>query len=259
MTLTAAQLAALDGNDQLHPDWPSLTDRTADTGEGTLVIIGWNPATNELTYEYTLKGPVDHIDDPNTPNFDESWHVFDHISLAVTDSSGATGSGELLIEIIDGPAPVATMRGGITSDDAHGALPTITALSGDEAASAAGMSPPQGGSDALVDGAEEHHDSSIDHISNFTLGEDKLELSDLFSDGQSLDGILQGLGNGDIKIAVAGDSTVNLTVHADGNETTISIGLSDALPTDTVNAINQGAGSEALQAQLLLQLVTGMN
>ncbi|WP_169309196.1 retention module-containing protein, partial [Desulforhopalus sp. IMCC35007] len=67
--------------------------------EGTLTITGYNPATGEITYEYTEDGEAeDHSAGDDS--------VIDQFTIMVTDSTGASSSDVLDIQIID-TAPVA--------------------------------------------------------------------------------------------------------------------------------------------------------
>ncbi len=84
----------------------STTPVVIDTGEGTLTLTGFTPATSagpvptsgSLSYSYTLKAAQD------TPGADQS---LDPITLEVVDAGGSSAAGTLTIRIID-DAPVAS-------------------------------------------------------------------------------------------------------------------------------------------------------
>jgi T1SS-143 domain-containing protein len=80
-TLTAAQLAAL-----------GTTPVTINSGEGSLVLTGYNAGTGALSYTYTLLAAQ------NQPSATES---VDNIALSVLDAGGATSNGTLSIQIVD--------------------------------------------------------------------------------------------------------------------------------------------------------------
>jgi VCBS repeat-containing protein len=81
LVLTPEQLADL-----------GTTQPVIDTGEGWLKLTGYDTATGEINYEYTLKGPVDQPNVTQTP---------DNIPLSVTDANGASQNGTLTIIIKD--------------------------------------------------------------------------------------------------------------------------------------------------------------
>ncbi|MCZ4307193.1 hypothetical protein O4G98_20885, partial [Zoogloeaceae bacterium G21618-S1] len=82
-TVTEAQLGNL-----------GSTPVSINTGEGTLVLTGFNPGTGVVSYTY----------DPNIQS--SNAPVLDAIPLIVTDDLGATSSGSLDIQITDS-VPVA--------------------------------------------------------------------------------------------------------------------------------------------------------
>jgi Ca2+-binding RTX toxin-like protein len=63
---------------------------------GTLTVTGWNPATGDLDYSYTLKDPFHHdpLQGPNTATGED-------FTVVVTDKSGQSGSGDIGIVIVD--------------------------------------------------------------------------------------------------------------------------------------------------------------
>ncbi len=95
-TLRAAELAALNG-----------APRTINTGEGNLILTGYNIGTGVLDYSYTLLAAQ------NQPGADDS---LDSIALMATDLNGDTGSGTLLIQIIDDAPTAAADSNSITED-----------------------------------------------------------------------------------------------------------------------------------------------
>ena len=113
LTLTVGQVQAL-----------STTPQSVDTGEGTLKLTGYNAATGELTYEYTLKAPL------NQPG---ATDTIDSIPVTVI-GPGGTATSTLNIDIVDS-VPAAnndtasitedaspnTVSGNVFSNDAIGA------------------------------------------------------------------------------------------------------------------------------------------
>jgi len=63
---------------------------------GDLTIMGWDPATGELDYSYTLKDPFHHdpVQGPNTA-------IGEDFGVTVTDKSGQSGKGDITITIVD--------------------------------------------------------------------------------------------------------------------------------------------------------------
>ncbi|MEJ8845103.1 VCBS domain-containing protein [Variovorax rhizosphaerae] len=106
---------------------------TIDTGEGTLVLTGFSatPAQGSVTgatlsYTYTLKAPI-----TNAPGATEST---DSIALGVSEADGGTGSGTLVVRIVDDvpeavddtdaiteDAPANTVSGNVRTNDTQGA------------------------------------------------------------------------------------------------------------------------------------------
>ncbi|RME39332.1 MAG: hypothetical protein D6794_04005, partial [Deltaproteobacteria bacterium] len=84
-SFTLAQLAAL-----------NTSPVSIDTGEGTLTLTGYDTATGELSYSYTLKAAQAH----------GAGDLLDSIAVQILDANGDTGSGTLNIRIID-DVPVA--------------------------------------------------------------------------------------------------------------------------------------------------------
>jgi hypothetical protein len=97
VSFTAAQLAS--------PAY--LAAKPINTGEGTLTLTGFNPATGVLSYSYTLNGPI------NQPGVTES---IDSIALTVSSPGGTVG-GTLSIRIVD-TEPVANADANAISEDA---------------------------------------------------------------------------------------------------------------------------------------------
>jgi VCBS repeat-containing protein len=90
-TVTAAQLGNL-----------GTTPITIDTGEGTMVLTGFNAGTGALSYSYTLKDAL------NQPGATEST---DTIALTVNDLGGISSTGNLVVQIIDStPTAVADAK-----------------------------------------------------------------------------------------------------------------------------------------------------
>jgi len=71
---------------------------TSGGAHGTLTITGYNAATGNATYTYTLTNPV-HDATPN--NGADTVSPGDTFNLTVTDGSGATGTANLVIDIKD--------------------------------------------------------------------------------------------------------------------------------------------------------------
>ncbi|MCG2579047.1 VCBS domain-containing protein [Dechloromonas sp. XY25] len=97
-TLTAAQLAALGG-----------TPVTINTGEGSLVLTGYNAGTGALSYTYTL------VAAQSQPGATES---VDTIALSVLDAGGATSSGTLTVQIVDSTPTAVADSASVTEDTA---------------------------------------------------------------------------------------------------------------------------------------------
>jgi len=97
-TLTAAQLAAL-----------GSTPTTINTGEGSLVLTGYNAGTGALSYTYTLLAAQ------NQPGATES---LDNIALSVLDAGGATSNGTLSIQIVDSTPTAVNDSASVTEDGA---------------------------------------------------------------------------------------------------------------------------------------------
>ncbi|WP_223879717.1 Ig-like domain-containing protein, partial [Dechloromonas sp. CZR5] len=97
-TLTAAQLATL-----------GSTPVTINTGEGSLVLTGYNAGTGALSYTYTLTAAQ------NQPGATESS---DTITLSVVDAGGATSSGTLTVQIVDSTPTAVADTASITEDAA---------------------------------------------------------------------------------------------------------------------------------------------
>jgi VCBS repeat-containing protein len=84
LTLTLAQLNAL--------DTLADADKSVATPAGTLLVTGYDPATGDLAYTYTLN------EAQSQPGADAS---FDGIALSVTDALGASITGTLTVRIVD--------------------------------------------------------------------------------------------------------------------------------------------------------------
>ena len=119
--LSAAQLAAL-----------STTNTTSiDTGEGTLLLNGFNAATGALSYSYTLKAALTQT------GLAES---LDAVALTVTDLGGGTNSGTLGIRIVD-DTPKANADTASITEDATPNTVTGNVLSNDSVGADANATP----------------------------------------------------------------------------------------------------------------------
>lgn len=95
------------------------------TDEGRLTVDGFNPATGELTYTYTLTGPTGEHGQPGN---DKIAH---NLQVVVTDTDGDTGSAVISVVIEDDVPEAAndaatvaegeTVAGNVLGNDAHGA------------------------------------------------------------------------------------------------------------------------------------------
>ena len=95
-TLTGAQLAALSG-----------TPVTINTGEGSLVLTGYNAGTGALSYTYTLLA---------AQNQQGATESVDSIALSVLDAGGASSSGTLDIQIVDSTPTAVNDAASVTED-----------------------------------------------------------------------------------------------------------------------------------------------
>ena len=99
LVLTNAQLAAL-----------ATTPQSIDTGEGTLTLTGYDAATGNLSYVYTLHGPV-------------ATNSIDAIAVTVT-GPGGTATGTLNINIVDNVTPpTITVEAPVVTNDTRRPLP----------------------------------------------------------------------------------------------------------------------------------------
>jgi VCBS repeat-containing protein len=108
-SFTAAQLA----------DAAYLAGHPVDTGEGTLTLTGYAPATGTLSYSYTLKSALDQ------PGAVDS---LDAIALSVTDAADATAAGTLTVRIVDSVPVAHADINAVTEDTAPTASGNVITL-----------------------------------------------------------------------------------------------------------------------------------
>ncbi|MDX8535549.1 VCBS domain-containing protein, partial [Mesorhizobium sp. VK25D] len=111
-------------------------DFTSGGAHGTVTITGYDPATGNATYTYTLTNPV-HDATPN--NGADTVSPGDTFALAVTDGSGTTASANLVIDIKDDvPTAKADTDAAQSGETVTGNVETGTSTHGTGAADTAG-------------------------------------------------------------------------------------------------------------------------
>ena len=104
-------------------------DFTSGGAHGTLIITGYDPATGNAIYTYTLTNPV-HDATPN--NGADTVSPGDTFTLTVTDNSNASGTANLVIDIKDDvPHAVADTSGILAGATSASGNVLVTDGSGD--------------------------------------------------------------------------------------------------------------------------------
>ncbi|MBI3902097.1 MAG: hypothetical protein HY306_04025 [Nitrosomonadales bacterium] len=106
------------------------TPVTINTGEGSLVLTGYNAASGVVSYSY----------DPSVLVHSGSVPIVDHIALVVTDANGVSGNDSLDIGITDS-LPVAVSDSAAISEDASPNTVSGTVLSNDTVGADSNASP----------------------------------------------------------------------------------------------------------------------
>ncbi|GLV25702.1 VCBS domain-containing protein [Sphingobium sp. Cam5-1] len=94
------------------------TNGVVNTGEGTLLLTGYNAATGAVSYSYTLLATIDNDSKAGATltEFDDS------VTVSVTGISGTSGSDTLIVRIVDDAPHAVNDAGGTLTEDVAGSL-----------------------------------------------------------------------------------------------------------------------------------------
>ncbi|WP_449471580.1 VCBS domain-containing protein [Sphingobium chungangianum] len=94
------------------------TNGVVNTGEGTLLLTGYNAATGAVSYSYTLLATIDN-DSKTGATLTE---YDDSVTVSVTGISGTSGSDTLIVRIVDDVPQAVNDAGGTLTEDVAGSL-----------------------------------------------------------------------------------------------------------------------------------------
>ncbi|WP_369959742.1 retention module-containing protein [Pseudomonas benzenivorans] len=219
-TLTLAQLNAL-----------ASSNVTVDTGEGSLVLTGYNAASGVVSYTY----------DPNVLSHSAGAPIVDSIAISVTDANGVSRGDNLDIAITDS-TPTALDDVNSINEDAASSSVSGNVLSNDTVGADANATPVTAGVFASVNGYGTltlNSDGSYSYVLNNANA-----AVNALNDGQSLsDSFTYTLTDGD-----GSSTTATLTITINGRTDgppTVTIPDTDGALNTTDSTLPETAGATA--------------
>ncbi|RAZ71849.1 hypothetical protein DPM35_30265, partial [Mesorhizobium atlanticum] len=229
-------------------------DFTSGGAHGTLIITGYDPATGNAIYTYTLTNPV-HDATPN--NGADTVSPGDTFTLTVTDNSNASGTANLVIDIKDDvPHAVADTSGILAGATSASGNVLVTDGSGDhqdtfgaDGAAAGGgvVGVAKGDTDANLNdtstlggtGVAGAHGTLVlgaDGTYTYTLDPNDAAVKDL-PKGQTLtDTFTYTIADGDGDLS---HTTLTVTITGTNHTPTIDVTPTGPNPADGYNIVNE--------------------